>query len=144
MRAAFRSMAVALIGLLCACGGGGQTPFPVESANDTAVIHYTNNACSVTVTVHRDQTAQSTSNCSNWKSTTTTLPQTIVSLLFSDLQAAQPLNALVACPAVDISMSIAWNGQQSPNVGICTGTSTAEQNLVSEIEDIISSFTTAG
>lgn len=141
MRVAIGTLAVALIGLLSACGGGGQPPFPVESANDTAVIHYTNNTCTVTVTVHRDQTAQSKSSCSNWKSTTTTLPPTIVSLLFSDLQAAQPLNALLACPSVDISMSISWNGQQSPNVGTCTGTGTAEQNLAYEIEDVIASFT---
>lgn len=144
MRVALRSLLVALIGLLSACGGGGQPSFPVESASDTAVIHYTNNTCTVTITVHRDRTAQSQSNCSNWESTTTTLPPTIVSLLFTDLQAAQPLNALLACPAVDISMSISWNGQQSPNVGACTGTNTAEQNLAYEIEDVITSFTPIG
>lgn len=134
-------LVVALIGLLSACGGGGQPPFAVESAIDTAVIHYTNNACTVTITVHRDRTAQSKSSCPNWESTTTTLPPTIVSLLFSDLAAAQPLDALLACPAVDISMSIAWDGQQTPNVGTCTGTGTAEQNLAYEIEDVITSFT---
>jgi len=144
LRVAIRCLAVALIGLLSACGGGSQPPFPIEGANDTAIIHYTNNTCTVTVTVHRDRTAQSKSSCSNWESTTTTLSPTVVSLLFSDLQAAQPLNALPACPSVDISMSIEWNGQQSPNVGICTGTGTAEQNLAYEIEDVMASFTPVG
>jgi hypothetical protein len=113
----------------------------VESALDTAVIHYTNNTCLVTITVHRDRSAQSKSNCINYSSTTTTLPATVVSLLFGDLEAAQPLSGLVSCPAVDISMTIAWNGQQSPNVGTCTGTTTAEQNLAYEIEDVITGFT---
>jgi hypothetical protein len=126
---------------LAGCGGGGQPPFPTESAFDTAVIHYVNNTCTVDITVHRDRTAQSKSSCSNWESTTATLPPTIVSLLFSDLEAAQPLNGLLSCPTVDISMTIAWNGQQSPNVGACAGTGTAEQNLAYEIEDVITGFT---
>lgn len=140
MRVAVRYLLVALVWSLYACGGG-QPPFPVESAADTAVIHYTNGSCTVTITVHRDRRAQSKSTCINYASTTTTLPPTIVSLLFSDLQAAQPLNALLTCPSgFDISMAIAWSGQQSPNIGSCTGTGISEQNLAYEIEDIVTSF----
>ena len=127
--------------VVSACGSGGQPRFPVESALDTAVIRYTNNTCTVTITVHRDRTAQSTSTCINYSSTTTTLPPAIVSLLFGDLQAAQPLNTLLPCPTADISMSIAWNGQESPHIETCAGTGSAEQNLVYEIEDVITSFT---
>lgn len=50
----------------------------------------------------------------------------------------------LTCPSVDISMSIDWNDQQSPNIGTCTGTGTAEQNLVFEIEDVVTSFTPVG
>jgi len=143
MRTALRCLGITLIALLSACTGssGGQPPFPVESAFDTAVIQHMNNTCTVTITVHRDRTAQSNSTCSTFQSATTTLSSTVVSLLFSDLQAAQPINELIACPGVDISTSIAWNGQQSPSIGTCTGTSTAEQDLVNEVQDVLASFT---
>lgn len=140
MRIAFGFLVVTLLSA-CTGGGSAQPPFPVESAYDTAVIQHTNNACILTVTVHRDRTAQSTSSCTNFNSTRTTLPPIIVSQLFSDVQAAQPVNALLACPTVDISTTIAWNNQQSPNIGTCTGTSTAEQNLAYDIQIVITSFT---
>jgi hypothetical protein len=139
--------ALSVLALTACGGGGGQPPFRTESASDTALIRYTNNACVVDITVHSDRTAQSQSTCpANWLSTTTTLPATIVSPLFGDLQSAQPLNALLACPTSsgipnqNVSMSIAWNGQQSPNVGTCTGTGTAEQNLAYDIADVVVSF----
>ena len=140
MRIAPRYFILALAALLSACGGRGQAPFPVESAFDTAVVDYANGPCTVVITVHRDRTAQSKSACVNWRSGTATLPPTVVSLLFSDLQAAQPLNTLLACPGVDVSTSVAWNDQQTPSIGTCAGTSTAEQNLAYEVSDVVTAF----
>ena len=117
-------------------------PFPAESAYDTAVILSTNNMCTSTYTVHRDGGAQrGAQNCGSENGTkTVTLAPEVVSLLFGDLQAAQPLNALPTCIGVDTSMKIAWNGQQSPAIGTCSASTPTEQALAYEIEDVIVSF----
>lgn len=135
-----RISALLLAGGLAGCGGG-QPAFPAESAYDTAVIQTEINVCTTTYTVHRDGSAQRVTDTCGSGTKTTRLPSSIVAALFSDLAAAQPLNALVRCPTVDTSVTIAWNGQQSPNIGACTGSSSAEQSLSGDVSVVITSFT---
>ena len=135
-------IAVAVL-LLSACAGRSTAvPFPSESAYDTAVIKSLNNTCTNTYTVHRDGGAQRVAqNCGSDSGTkTVTLAPEVTSLFFSDLQAAQPLNALPACIGVDTSIAIAWNGQQSPSIGTCSASTPSEQALAYEIGDVIVSF----
>lgn len=64
-------------------------------------------------TVHRDGSAERSSPSGK---VTATLSGSIVAKLFSDLQAAQPLSALPPTIAVDTSLTISWNRQQTPNI----------------------------
>lgn len=126
---------------LSACGGGGQPPFRIESAYDTAVIQTDMNVCNAMYTVHRDGSAQRVTQTCGGGTVTETLPPTIVSTLFSDLQAAQPLSALPACPSVDTSIAVAWNGEQSRNIsGPCIGTNPAEQTLAQQVSVVVTAF----
>jgi hypothetical protein len=132
--------------MLTACGGAGdpQPAFPQESAAQTAVIQYDVDVCSATYTVHRDGTAQRTSQSQgcNTATITTTLPSSVASKLFADLQSAQPLSALPdAGPGVDTFASIGWNGEQSPDIIRANGTtSTIEQSLLNDIYAVVQQF----
>jgi hypothetical protein len=91
-----------------------------------------------TYTIHRDGSAQRCQS-ENGTRTVTLAPQDVASL-FSDLEAAQPLNALPVCPGPDFAINVAWNGQQSPSLGPCGVGTAVEQALVSDIESITASF----
>jgi hypothetical protein len=134
--------------ILTACGGGsGSAPFPVESAYDTAVIGAGNSVDGIyesdTYTVHRDGSAQHVSVAgTTTKTSTTALSSATVSALFSDLQAAQPLNALPAgsyCGPEGLTVS--WNGEQSPDIN-CPANNAAEQTLRTQIGVVIQAFGT--
>jgi hypothetical protein len=139
--------AVFLVLLLAACGGGGsgQPSFPQESAFDTAVVEFSNNACMTTYSVHRDGTSQRGSqNCGATASAGTTnkvLPTPLTMKLFSDLQAAQPLNSLPNGLNSDFALQISWNGQQTPNLEAVFSTPNAmEQTLESDADAIAAEF----
>jgi len=125
------------------CGASSKAvPFPLESAYDTAVIHILGLNCTSTYTVHRDGSAQRfAQGCQSENGTkTVTLARQDVASIFSDLEAAQPLNALPVCPGPDFAINVAWNGQQSPSLGPCGVGTAVEQALVSDIESITASF----
>lgn len=132
----------ALLVCLAGCGGNGAAPFPVGNADDTAVIKATNLTCSTTYTVHRDgSAAQTGSTACGSGSQSITLPAATVSSFFAALQAAQPLSGLTPCMTVDVSMTVTWGGQQSPNLfGECGGTSQAEQTLSAQAGLVVNSF----
>ncbi|HET6893930.1 MAG TPA: hypothetical protein VFH72_00940 [Candidatus Baltobacteraceae bacterium] len=117
-------------------------PFPVESAYDTAVVHILSLDCTTTYTVHRDGSAQRfAQGCKSENGTrTVTFTRQDVASLFSDLEAAQPLNALPVCPGPDFAINVAWNGQQSPSLGPCFVGTPIEQALVNDIESITVRF----
>jgi hypothetical protein len=119
--------------------GGVPAPFPVESAFDTAVIQSHGNACRTTYTVHRDGTAQRAVQSCGSGTVNTTLSPTTVSKLFSDLQAAQPLSALPDALTVDISVTVSWNDQQTPNIQ-GSGTNSIEDTLLKDINAVTGSF----
>lgn len=132
----FLALAVCTAG----CGGNnGPAPFPVESAYNTAVIQTLSNVCTTTYTVHRDGSAQRATQSCGGGTKTLTLPTAIVSNLFNDLAAAQPLASLQSCLTVDTATTVSWNGQQSPNIVTPCG-SAAEQTLSQQLSTVITAF----
>lgn len=129
--------------LLHGCGASSKpVPFRVESAYDTAVIQERNNACVTSYAVHRDGSAQKTSqNCQGDNGAKAiTLGAQVAAQLFGDLQAAQPLSALPPCIGVDTSTSIAWNGQQTPGIGACPGSTSSELALLGDVSSVTVRF----
>jgi hypothetical protein len=134
------AVCVVCVAALPGCGENGAVP-RVYAPAQTAVIVSTNNVCVTTYTIHDDGTAKRTSQaCPQNAAKSETLPITIASNLFSDLQTAQPLSALPACPTVDTSLTVAWNGQQSRNLGACTISSPAEIALAEQIALVMTAF----
>lgn len=130
----------ALIAVVSACGGNGSSPtvFPSESPTYTAVIVASNNACNTSYTVHRDGTAQRVVQSCGSGTLDETLPATVTSKLFADLQAAQPLDTLPQALTVDTSTTIAWDSQQSPNIA---GNGNAiEQSLTNDAGAVTAAF----
>ncbi len=134
--ASFAAVAL-LFTLLAACAGPAS--IPVESAADTAVIQESANTCATTYTVHRDGTAQRTVQTCGSGTLNETLPPSVTSKLFSDLQSAQPLGALPRALTVDTDLIIAWNAQQTPNIE-GAGTNVIEQSLLGDVKTIEQTF----
>lgn len=147
MRVAITYLTIALIALLTGCGGGSvaQPPFPIESAFDTATIEVDMNTTTTMYTVHRDGTAkrvvqaccpQSTSSPTN-----KALPVSLTGKLFTDLEAAQPLNALPSGVNSDFALLVSWNGQETPNLeGFFSTPNAMEQTLLNDADAIVAAF----
>jgi hypothetical protein len=147
MRVTIRCFIVGLIGLLFGCGRGGATqpPFPPESAYDTATIEVDLNTTTTSYMVHRDGTAQRvTQTCcpqSTSSPTNKAIPVSLSSKLFTDLQAAQPLNALPSGLNSDFALTVSWNGQETPNLeAVFAMPDTMEQTLLNDADAIVAAF----
>jgi hypothetical protein len=137
--------AVCLVSLLAAWGGGGsQPPFPVESAYDTAMIVSSANTSSTTYTVHRGTAQRVWQSCCPQNTSgalTKTIPVSLSSKVFDDLQAAQPLGALPSGLNSDFALTISWNGQQTPNLeGVFSTPNAMDQTLLTDADAIIAEF----
>ena len=131
---------------VAACGGGASPAMPkTYTPAQTAIIEYGSNACVTSYTVHDDGTAQRSysSECPPQSSTSVTVPGAVVSKLFADLQAAQPLNALPRALTVDTSTQIAWNGQQTPNIR-GAGAKSIEHTLMADVDTVVQVFPSQG
>lgn len=128
--------------LLAACGGGSAGLPKSYTPAQTVVIEYGFNACVTSYTVHDDGNAQIaySSQCPAQNAATAIVPSAVVSKLFADLQAAQPLNALPRALTVDTSTQITWNGQQTPN--IMPAVNTIEQTLLNDAGSVVQAFPT--
>jgi hypothetical protein len=130
---------------LSACGGAAQPVFPIESPSDTATIQTSVNTLITTYTVHRDGTVQRvTQTCcpqNTSSSRNATIPVSLSSKLFTDLQAAQPLRALPSGLNSDFALIVSWNGQQTPNLeGVLSTPNAMEQTLLSDADAIAAAF----